>query len=59
MSFFSRLKTRCRRKMAAKETVLELSRLSNRDLKDLGIRRGDIEFIARKSAKARYPLPTK
>lgn len=31
-------------------TVWELSSLTDRDLKDLGIRRGDIEFIAAKSA---------
>jgi len=32
-----------------RETVNELSRLSNRELHDLGIARGDIPFIARKS----------
>ncbi len=30
-------------------TVSELSRLSNRELQDLGINRGDIKFVARKS----------
>lgn len=33
-----------------RETVSELSRLSNRELGDLGIARGDIRHIARKSA---------
>lgn len=33
-------------------TKYELSRLSDRSLQDLGITRGDIEFIARKSAKS-------
>jgi uncharacterized protein YjiS (DUF1127 family) len=56
MSFFKRLKERCRRKMAAKETVYELGRLSDRELGDLGIARGDIPFIAKKNAKARYPI---
>lgn len=56
MSFLSRLKTRCRRKMAAKETIFELNNLSNKDLKDLGINRGDIPFIAKKSAKEKFPL---
>jgi uncharacterized protein YjiS (DUF1127 family) len=31
-----------------RRTVYELNRLTNRDLADLGISRGDIEFIARK-----------
>lgn len=32
-----------------RETVNELSRLSTRELNDLGIARGDIAFVARKS----------
>ena len=32
-----------------RETVNELSRLSNRELNDLGISRGDIPFVARRS----------
>ena len=32
-----------------RDTVNELSRLSNRELNDLGIARGDIQFVARKS----------
>ena len=32
-------------------TVSELSRLSDRSLNDLGITRGDIEFIARKNSR--------
>jgi uncharacterized protein YjiS (DUF1127 family) len=32
-----------------RDTVNELSRLSNRELSDLGIVRGDIPFVARKS----------
>lgn len=32
-----------------RETVSELSRLSNRELNDLGISRGDIPFVARRS----------
>ena len=32
-----------------RETVNELSRLSNRELSDLGIGRSDIPFVARKS----------
>lgn len=59
MSFFSRLKTRCYRKMAAKATMAELNQLNERGLNDLGISRGDIPFIAKKSAKKQYPLPKK
>ena len=33
-----------------RETVSQLGRLTNRELNDLGINRGDIEFIATKSA---------
>lgn len=33
-----------------RETVGELSRLSNRDLNDLGISRADITFVARRAA---------
>lgn len=32
-----------------RQTVSELSRLSTRELNDLGIARGDIPFVARKS----------
>ena len=33
-----------------RDAVRELSQLSDRDLRDIGIRRGDIEIIARRSA---------
>lgn len=32
-----------------RDTVAELNRLSNRELHDLGINRGDIPFVARKT----------
>ena len=35
-----------------REAVRELSRLSDRELSDIGIRRGDIEFIVRQSVAA-------
>ena len=35
-----------------RESVRELSRLSDRELSDLGIARSDIEFVARQSARA-------
>ena len=36
-----------------RDSIRELSRLTDRELNDLGISRGDIEFIARKSLRAR------
>jgi len=56
MSFFNRLKTRLRRKMMTRETIYQLGQLSNKELGDIGLSRGDIPFIAKKSAKKRYPL---
>src|ERR1700731_4769463 len=35
-----------------REAVRELSRLNDRELNDIGIRRGDIEFIVRQSIAA-------
>lgn len=35
-----------------RESVRELSRLSDRELSDLGISRSDIEFVARQSVRA-------
>lgn len=35
-----------------REAVRELTRMSDRELADIGIRRGDIEFIARQSVSA-------
>jgi uncharacterized protein YjiS (DUF1127 family) len=35
-----------------RDSVRELSRLSDRDLSDLGISRSDIEFVSRQSARA-------
>ncbi|GHC78281.1 DUF1127 domain-containing protein [Limoniibacter endophyticus] len=32
-----------------RDTVTELNRLSNRELSDIGISRGDIAFVARRS----------
>ena len=37
-----------------REAVRELSRLNDRELSDIGIRRGDIEFIVRQSVAAAY-----
>lgn len=37
-----------------RKTQYELNRLTNRDLRDLGINRCDIEFVARKHAMEFY-----
>jgi uncharacterized protein YjiS (DUF1127 family) len=37
-----------------RKTQYELERLTNRDLRDLGVARCDIEFIARKHAREFY-----
>jgi len=36
-----------------RRTMYELGRLTNRDLADLGIARGDIEYIARKHSMSK------
>jgi uncharacterized protein YjiS (DUF1127 family) len=36
-----------------RKTMYELGRLTNRDLADLGIARGDIEYIARKHSMSK------
>jgi uncharacterized protein YjiS (DUF1127 family) len=36
-----------------REAVRELSQLSDRELDDIGIRRGDIEYIVRRSAASK------
>ena len=43
---------RVRRWAMYRNTVRELSVLSDRDLSDLGINRSDIEYVARKHASA-------
>jgi uncharacterized protein YjiS (DUF1127 family) len=36
-----------------RDAVRELSQLSDRELSDIGIRRGDIEFVVRRSVAAK------
>jgi uncharacterized protein YjiS (DUF1127 family) len=36
-----------------REAVRELSQLSDRELDDIGIRRGDIEYVVRRSVASR------
>lgn len=50
---FKKARKALRARASYLNTVSELSRLSDRSLKDLGINRSDIEFIARKNAKVK------
>jgi uncharacterized protein YjiS (DUF1127 family) len=36
-----------------RDAVRELSQLSDRELEDIGVRRGDIEFVVRRSVTAK------
>jgi uncharacterized protein YjiS (DUF1127 family) len=36
-----------------RDAVRELSQLSDRELEDIGVRRGDIEFVVRRSVAAK------
>lgn len=47
-----------RRWRAAQETIKELSKLSNRELNDIGLARGDIWFVAHQDAADRHPAVT-
>ena len=44
-----------RRHRLAKETINELHKLSNRELNDIGLARGDIWHLAHEDAKQRVP----
>ncbi|MBA5776745.1 DUF1127 domain-containing protein [Stappia sp. F7233] len=46
---FDAIRSKYRSWKTYQETVSELSRLSNRELSDIGIGRGDIPFVARKT----------
>ncbi len=53
MLTISTLKKNIRRWARERNTIRELSQLSDRDLADLGISRGEIRFVAKKHAAAR------
>ena len=44
-----------RRHRLAKETINELSRLTNKELNDIGLARGDIWHLAHEDAEKRVP----
>jgi uncharacterized protein YjiS (DUF1127 family) len=43
-----------KKEMEYRQTMYDLQRLTNRDLEDLGINRGEIEFIARNAAEKKF-----
>ena len=49
------LATKYRRRKLALETINELYKLSNRELTDIGIARGEIRHLAWKDAEKRVP----
>ena len=55
-TFFAGLAKAWKNYMTYRQTVYELNRLTNRDLADLGINRGDIEFIARKHSTGAFKV---
>jgi len=48
-NFFKRLGAEIKRRRNIKHTINELSRLTNHELNDIGLSRGDIRFIANQS----------
>lgn len=54
MKLLKRITTRIKRAAAIRTAIYELSKLTNRDLKDIGVSRSDIKFIARKTATQQY-----
>jgi uncharacterized protein YjiS (DUF1127 family) len=55
-TFFAGLVKAWKNYLMYRKTVYELNRLTNRDLADLGIHRGDIEFIARKHSTGAFKV---
>jgi len=54
-NFLQSLATKYRRRKIALETINELYKLSNRELMDIGIARGEIRHLAWKDAENRVP----
>lgn len=50
IAFFAYVNKAIKSYLLYRRTRYELGRLSSRDLQDLGIARGDIDFIARKTS---------
>ena len=48
-NFFKRLGAELKRRRRIRQSINELSRLTNHELNDIGLSRGDIRFIAHQS----------
>ena len=48
-NFFKRLGAEYKRRKNIRQTIIELSKLTNHELTDIGLSRGDIKFIAHQS----------
>jgi len=53
-NFFKKVINRYRRHRDAQQTINELSKLSTRELNDIGLARGDIWYVAHQDAAERY-----
>ena len=53
-NFFKKVINAYKRNQAANETINELSKLSDRELNDIGLARGDIWYVAHQDAAERY-----
>jgi uncharacterized protein YjiS (DUF1127 family) len=53
LSIIASVQKSFKRYLKYRQTMYELGRLTNRDLADLGIARGDIEYIARKHSMSK------
>lgn len=54
-NFLQNLVTKYRRRKLARETINELNKLTNKELNDIGLARGDIWYLAHEDAKKRVP----
>jgi len=54
-NYLQSLATKYRRRQIALDTINELYKLSNRELNDIGIARGEIRHLAWKNAEERVP----
>ena len=48
-NFFKRLGAEYKRRKNIRQTIIELSKLTNHELTDIGLSRGDIKYIAHQS----------
>ena len=54
-NFLQNLVIKYHRRKLARETINELSKLTNKELNDIGLARGDIWYLAHEDAKKRVP----